>query len=483
MVLDGIDYKRVFHFFEEISGIPRGSRDNEAISNYLVEFAKERNLRYVQDDKWNVILFKGGSEGANHLPPVILQGHMDMVCVKEPGVEHDFEREGINLEIEDGFIRGKGTSLGGDDGIAIAYALAILDGKDFVHPPLEVVVTSDEEVGLLGATYMDVSPLKGACFINIDGEEEGYLLASCAGGVTAECRYPLQREEAEGEALEISISGLQGGHSGMDIDKKRTNAIGLLGRLLLELEGDGYSLEKASGGGKDNVIPSEATCRLLVTDGDADDLVERVEKFAASIKKELLASEPSLAIHCGRLGACKGQALTKDGLRKLVKHIALSPDGVQVMSAHVEGLVESSLNLGIMEVGGEELCFTHAIRSSVGSYKEYLCKKMKRLTSSLGGTYQEQGDYPEWEFKDDSAFRDMACQVYERRFGQPIKVEAIHAGLECGVFDKKLKDVEMISIGPDVHDVHSPKERLDVESAKRMFDYVAWILEEYVKRA
>lgn len=479
MKLENLDDKKVFYYFEKISGIPRGSKYNTQISNYLVSFAEEHQLKYKQDEYENVTIWKAASEGYENCETVMIQGHMDMVCEKESNIKHDFTTEPLDLIVKDDFVYANGTTLGGDDGVAIAYALAILDDDTLSHPPLEVVITTDEEIGMDGAFGLDTSGLKAKYMLNIDSEEEGILLSGCAGGMTSTCILTKANElKAEGTKLNIKISGLQGGHSGAEIHKNRTNANRLLGRVLGTLEGSKieYFIIQMNGGLKDNAIPREAEMELVTK--QEEQVKNLVEKFAAIIKRELRTSEPDVTITVEVKEAGSYEVWEKELEKKVYMMLTYAPNGIQTMSAEIDGLVESSLNLGIFKTEKEKVTFSFSVRSSVASYKKYLSEQLENLIVFLGGIYEKKGEYPGWEYNPNSKLRDMMCKVYKEQYGEEIKVEAIHAGLECGIIAEKMPELDIVSLGPDIFDIHTPKEKLSISSAKRVYEYIVTVLEK-----
>ncbi len=480
MVLEKIDYKKVFYFFEEISSVPRGSKNNEGISDYLVSFARARDLNYVQDEYLNIIIYKDATEGYEEVPTLILQGHMDMVCEKQPDIEHDFTKEGLELKVDGDYVYANGTTLGGDDGIALAYALAILDDNEMVHPNLEVLITTDEEIGMDGAINLDGSLLKGSYLINLDSEEEGTILTSCAGGLTACIKMPLEYETVEEKQIRVMITGLTGGHSGMDIDKNRTNANLLLGRLLFELRKQNYHITQLYGGQKDNVITRDAVAYLTVAEEDIYSFINDIKFLTEIYKGELRNSEPNLSITIEQSECKEYQVLTKQSMDNIIFMLLNIPHGVQVMSSNIPNLVESSLNLGIFYMEDNQVYFSFSVRSSLGSYKQFMSEKLRLLADFIGGSYEIKGEYPAWEYQKDSKLRNLAISIYEKQYGNEPKIEAIHAGLECGIISNKLKNVDIISIGPDILDIHSPQERLSISSTIRVFDYVVNLMEAYV---
>lgn len=481
-MLEKIDSTKVFTYFEEISCIPRGSGNNTAISNYLVDFAKKHQLEYEQDACENVIIRKAGSKGFEDKPTVILQGHMDMVCEKEADCQHDFLKEPLDIQIDGDYVYAKGTTLGGDDGIAVAYALAILDDDTIVHPPIEVVITTDEETGMDGAIGLDASKLKGTYFINIDSEEEGTILTSCAGGMSVNGTYQLDRKEAEGIVIELTVSGMQGGHSGTEIDKNRENAVLSLGRMLAEMQNEKlcFDLISIDGGLKDNAIPRDAKAKILISDIEV--FANIFDKIVKNMKNEVSANEPEACFAYVQKGMQKTKVFSNEVKQNLIFFLEQTPNGVQKMSAVIPGLVESSLNLGICRTEEKEVFLSFSIRSSVQSYKQYLGQRMKHLIESTGGAFEKKSEYPAWEYRADSPLRELCVKVYKEQYGESPKIEAIHAGLECGILADKNKALDMVSIGPDIYDIHTPKERLVISSTQRVYKFVLGILKEICQK-
>lgn len=346
-VLSELEPKNVFSFFEDICNIPHPSYKEEKISNYLVEFAKARNLEYYQDSLYNVIIIKEASKGYEDVAPIILQGHMDMVCEKTPDCDKNMDKEGLDLEVNGDFVSAKGTTLGGDDGIAVAYALAILDDDSIAHPRLEFVCTVSEEVGMEGAAGIDVSMLKGKKLLNMDSEDEGIMLASCAGGCSAQVKLRLNRTEMTGTKLRISISGLTGGHSGVEIDKGRGNANVLMSRILRDAaEKAPIFIVSVEGGKKDNAIPRECLSEIIVEADKAEAVKAAVEETANEIREEFATSDADFNVTTELSDGCSVKAVTKEDSAKAVALIQSLPNGIMRMSQDIDNLVETSLNLG-----------------------------------------------------------------------------------------------------------------------------------------
>lgn len=476
-MLESLKPERVFYYFEEISRIPHGSGNTKAISDYCVKFAKEHGFEYIQDHLNNVIIIKEASKGREQDNGIVLQGHLDMVTVKEAESDIDFLKDSLRLCIDGDDIYAEGTSLGGDDGIAVAYALAVLEDDSLSHPRLEVVLTVDEEIGLLGAASIDLSMLKGKYLINLDSEEEGIFLTSCAGGLRGDCVFPIIYVIGEGIEYEIKLTGMTGGHSGAEIDKERANALKLAGRLLHELDREvSYSIRKMYGGEKDNAIAKECVISLLVQVQDAKKFETLIQRCCLTYQAEYALSDPELTIELFKGEACVGKVLQPVCQMKVVYLLANLPNGVQNMSRNLPGLVETSLNLGILRLDHEKLTITVSVRSSVASRKKAVSDQLQYMTEFFGGKYTTHGDYPAWEYRPNSRLRDTMIEIYETMFGKKPLVQAIHAGLECGILLEKRPALDAISLGPNMKDIHTTKERLSISSTARMWDYLVEVI-------
>ena len=481
-VLENIQPADVFKYFEEISNIPRGSGDTKKISDYVANFAKERNLKYIQDEYNNVVIYKNASNGHEDRETVILQGHMDMVCEKEPGYDIDFINDGLTLELNDGVISAKGTTLGGDDGIAVAYMLAILDSDEYEHPGLECVFTVDEEIGMLGAAAMDMSVLKGKTMINLDSEDEGYMLVSCAGGMTSTVHIPYQKEENTQEEYELVVSGLLGGHSGVEIDKGRANSNMILGRVLYEMSKIAESMRIVSiqGGLKDNAIPNRSKATIKLDKEDADKCKETVKSLNVILKNEYKITDQDIDVSIKDDISCGTFAMDKLSTKRMITALVNSPNGIQKMSFDIENLVETSLNLGILKMEPEknEVTMSFSVRSSMESEKHEMANKLQCLAESLGGYLENAGEYPAWEYKEESPLRELMVKTFKEQYGYEPVVQAIHAGVECGLFAGQIQGFDAVSIGPDMKDIHTPKECMMVDSVDRTWKYLLKVLEK-----
>lgn len=479
--LENLQPSRVFYFFEKIAGIPHGSRNTKEISDYFVSFAKEHQLEYYQDDANNVVIIKEATAGYEQAEPIIIQGHMDMVCEKTDDCTIDFEKDGLDLYVDGDFLRARGTTLGGDDGIAVAYALALLESSEYEHPRLEVVLTVDEEIGLLGAEAIDLSMLKGHKMLNIDSDVEDQFLTSCAGGLSLNATIPVKRMTMEGVLTCIKIDGLQGGHSGSEIDKERANADILMGRILKNIsEITPFGIWMLEGGLKDNAIPRTCCTEILLPDEEAyQKVASKLNELEAVLKKELIACDPQVGVSVESKGICQKNILDFASTNKIVYLLRALPNGVQNMSMQILGLVETSLNLGIMKLEEEELNLVISIRSSVGSRKDDVCDRVCQMIEMVGGDTEIEGAYPAWEYKADSSLRKEIAAVYERMYGKAPQFDAIHAGLECGILSEKIADLDCVSFGPTNYDIHTPNERLSISSTERVWNFIV----EFLKSA
>ena len=472
--LAGLEPASVFGFFEEICAIPHGSRNEKFISDYLVNFAKERGLRYIQDSVNNVIIFQEGTCGYEDHEPVILQGHMDMVCEKDVSCPIDMATEGLDVTHDGRCVFAKGTTLGGDDGIAVAYALALLDDPSIPHPPLEVVITTDEEVGMLGASAIDLSMLKGRTLINIDSEDEGIFTVSCAGGARATLALPEERRSVYGPCIRLCVDGLKGGHSGVEIHQNRANANKVMGEFMRRIqELMPLCLTSFSGGSKDNAIPRSCQANMVAMGIGLERINGIAEQLQAEVREQY--DEPDATVQAFDVDALGGNALTTEVTAKVINMLCAAPNGVQKMSAEIEGLVQTSLNMGIAKLGNT-MNMTFSVRSSVNAEKVALLQQLRDLAEEYGAEYSQMGDYPAWEYRADSKLRDLMVETYTRMFGAEPKVVAIHAGLECGLLSEKLPGLDCVSIGPQMHDIHTSREKLEIASTERTWKFLLEVL-------
>ncbi|MDO4262385.1 MAG: aminoacyl-histidine dipeptidase [Eubacteriales bacterium] len=479
-VWSGLEPAGVWNYFEELCGIPRGSYHEKAVSDYCVAFARRHGLEVHQDQAWNVVIVKEASPGYEAEETVILQGHLDMVCEKEPDCGIDFEKDGLRPARKGEYVFAEGTTLGGDDGIAVAYALAILEDDRIPHPRLEAVFTTCEEVGMEGAWALDPSLLKGRTLINLDSEEEGILLAGCAGGCRAEIRLPVERERRAGAGALVRVGGLQGGHSGTEIGKGRGNASVLLGKLLAALaEEELCVLTGLQGGRKDNVIPQEAEARILVEEPAQEKLArirELCGEYAMVLRGAYARTDPQVTVRMEETGYEEAWAIPEESARIFAALLEELPCGVTAMSGEIPGLVQTSLNLGSMRAEDERITLRYSVRSSVEAEKEALADRLVKTAERFGAEASVDGSYPAWEYRKESPLRSRTMAVYEELFGRPMEVQVIHAGLECGILSAKLPGLDCVSIGPDILDIHTTKERMSVPSVERTWRFLLAVL-------
>ncbi len=467
-MLENLKPQKVFKFFEDICAIPHGSGNTKKISDYCVAFAKERGLEYIQDELNNVIIKKPASKGCEDREAVILQGHIDMVCEKAPDRVIDFEKEGLTLGIDGDWIYAEGTTLGADNGIAVAMALCVLDDDTLVHPPLEVVFTVDEETGMYGAEGLDCSVLSGKRFINMDTGEEGSLTAGCAGGARAGLSLPLSFADCALEGVTVTVDGLKGGHSGGEINAGRLNSNRVLAEFLSTL--GALRIADIKGGLKDNVIPSFSEC-VISANGDIEALAN---SFAEKAKVD---TDPGLIITVKPAGKiCR--AVTEEDSRKAVEFLTTVPNGIQAMSEDMEGLVETSLNLGILSIENDKLEISFAVRSSKDAEKEKLLSRLSDFAEKYGADFSSKGHYPAWEYRKSSSLRDVMNSTFKKMYGKELNVYAVHAGLECGLFCGKIAGLDAVSMGPNMQDIHTCRERLSISSTERVYQYLCEVLKQ-----
>ncbi len=495
--LDNLEPKDVFYFFEEICKIPHGSGNTEKISNYLAEFARLRNYEYYQDEAGNILIIKEATPGYEDHEPVMLQGHMDMVAVKKPDALIDMKTDGLSLIVDGDRLMADGTSLGGDDGIAVAYGLALLDGDSYKHPRIELVLTVDEEVGMNGARVLDVSPLKSKRLINLDSEEEGIFLSGCAGGARVNIDFKWDASTERGVLCEVGLCGLLGGHSGEEIHRERGNAICLLGRLLTKLmEKMAIRIVNLEGGVADNAIPTNARAQILITGYENENgrhdimqggfseqecldlLKASCEKLEQELKVELADKDSNVRIEATLIKLTDVEGISEEKSKKLVSLINTLPCGVQAMSSAMPGLVETSLNPGLLSVKDGKVSIGISVRSSLESAKEALISKLKSLACLAEADTEVTGDYPGWAYRKDSPLRDKMVEIYRQLYQKEPVVKAIHAGVECGLLADKMPGLDCVSIGPDMKNIHTTEEELSISSAGRVWEYLLKLLED-----
>lgn len=470
-VLDGLNNK-VFYYFEQICGIPHASYHEKAISDYLVEFAKEHNLEYYQDELFNVIIIKEASEGYESIDPIIIQGHMDMVAEHDSEIDIDMLSDPLDIYIDGDYIKAKGTTLGGDDGIAVAMALAILDDDKLAHPRIEFVCTVSEEVGMDGAREIDVSMLKGKKLLNIDSEEEGIFTCGCAGGAVVSIELLVNKQEpVDATPIEIDVTGCTGGHSGTSIIYGRANANRMLLRLLTAASAAGdITIAELAGGNKDNVITREASATIYAIDNE-EAVIAAIECEARNLMSEYYKTDPDMDIMISHPQVSPKCISTIDTL-KVIGLMNSLPNGIIAMNQILPDQVETSLNLGVIKLSNNAFKLSYCVRSNTDSSFDFLVCRMKSAALVAGARTTIVGRYYAWPYKKNSVFRDELVKLYKDMYDKEPKIETIHAGVECSLFVKKIDDIDCISIGPDILDIHSSREALSISSTKRVYEFV-----------
>ena len=464
----------VFSYFEEICSIPHGSRNTKLISDYLVSFAVQHGISYEQDELNNILMYQEGTCGYENHEPVILQGHMDMVCEKDADCPINMDTDGLDIDHDGEYVFAHGTTLGGDNGIAVAFMLALLADKTIAHPPLEILITVDEEIGMEGAAGVDLTRFKGRTMLNLDSEDEGTFTVSCAGGARGTITMPVERRLIYGPCVKLTVDSLRGGHSGVEIHKPLANANKVMGELLGRIQKImPLCITRLQGGNKDNAIPRSCEVTLIPLGIN----VERINDIAAELQNEIRTNfdEPDAIVRGDNVDALGGNAVTTECTAKIIALLNAAPNGVQSMSEDIEGLVQTSLNLGVLKLE-DELSLTFAVRSSVNQEKRELLKRLSDLAEFYNATYSEMGDYSAWEYKKESKLRDVMVTKFAGMYGKEPNVVAIHAGLECGLLSEKLPGLDCVSIGPDMRDIHTSREKLNIASTKRTWEFVLEVL-------
>lgn len=479
-VLSNLAPKDVFSYFEKLCAVPHGSGNTEIISDLCAGFARELGLRHRQDGANNLVIWKDGTPGYENAAPVILQGHLDMVCAKTEDCSKDMAKEGLDLATDGEWVWAEKTTLGGDNCIAVAMILAILADDSLPHPPIEAVFTTDEEVGMDGAFALDCSDLKGRELLNLDSEEEGVFTVSCAGGARLDCVLPGAAERLDGDVgYVVTLSGLKGGHSGGDIHLGRASANHLMGRVLYNAmeHCPGLRLADLRGGRFDNVICSRNDALVAVPQSEAAALEAFLEEFGAVLKNEYAGCDEGLTLTWE--SRALSSALNAEVTRHILHVLLALPQGVQAMSVDFPGVVQTSLNLGVMSMESDGLHFSYSFRSSIASQKAMLLQRVRSIVEYAGGTVSERSNYPGWQYVRQSAMRERLLGAYQDLTGKEAVIEATHGGLECGLFIEKIPGLDAVSLGPELQDVHSPRERLSVGSTERVYHLVC----EFLKRS
>lgn len=473
----GLQSERVFFWFTELCAIPHGSGNTKAISDFCVEFAKKKGLEYKQD-KWNnVVIIKNASPGYETAPAMMLQGHLDMVCEKEPGSNFDFTKDSLNLCRKGDFLFAQGTTLGADDGIAVAIMLAVLESESISHPRLETIFTTDEETGMTGAEHIDLSWLQGKKMINIDSEQEGIFTVGCAGGGHVNWTLPIERSLAQGIQVTLTISGLTGGHSGMEIGKEGANAVVLLGKLLFELQKNiEFSIFSVFGGTQSNAIPVAAQAELLIKKQEGSLAKQTVLQLEREWRRSFDETDPSLCVLFSVGEEQKKLCFTNHCKARLIFLLYHYPYGVVSRDVAFHNMVRTSLNLGKLECSEQEIRGVFCVRSNIEAEKQDLINRLISLTEEMGGHVEQEGDYPAWEARHASSLQEMMAKIYRKQAGKDPVIEIIHAGLECGLFARKISELDCVSIGPDILEIHTVRERLCISSVERLWRFLLEVL-------
>lgn len=472
---DIFENDRVFYYFKEICNIPHGSGNMDKISDFCVDFAKKHNLRFIQDDAKNVIIYKDGTKGYEKSEPIILQGHIDMVCQKTSESDIDFQKDGLDVFVEDDFIKAKNTTLGADNGIAVAIIFTVLESENLSHPPIEAVFTTDEEIGMLGAGKLDMENLSAKRMLNLDMGKNDEAIISCAGGVDVKITLPVLRTFSCGERIEILIDGLKGGHSGGMINEGRTNADVLAGRILSYAKKiSDFDILSINGGDKGNVIPSRCEISLLVN--GKEDFISKIEEYFEILKAEVRDTEENLHLSISLRDSGNFKVLDKETKEKLIYILLTFPNGVVKMSTKIRNLVETSLNLGALKTFDDKITFLYTLRSNKQGALQHLEEKLFYMSEHNGCTAESTGHYPPWEYNENSEMQKLYKKSFKEIFNVTPKVYAIHAGLECGIFSSKIPGLDCIAIGPDMFDIHTVNERLSISKTKEFYDFLTYFI-------
>jgi len=473
----------VFRHFETVCSIPHGSGNEKALSDFVMEMAKAKGLYAVQDKLHNVIVKIPASKGYEDADAVIIQGHLDMVCEQNKSTNHDFATQPLDVFIDGDWIKARGTTLGADNGIAVAYCMAMIELADdvgFKHPALELVLTTQEETGLDGAAFISAEELNAKKMINVDTDIEGFILTGCAGGLKATIHLPVEYEQIPQGcvAYKLDVKGLLGGHSGLEIDKKRANANRLLARILNEIyDGVMVRLCAVSGGLKDNAIPREAEAIFMMNKNYVEICIDRINTFGIQLKSEFIKCDPDIEIIAKPITNTPQAAFSDSAAKKVINTLLVLPNGPLAMSAEFEGIVETSNNVGVVRTEENEVVIQCAVRSSVDSRMQFAAKQIFALADLIGASVVKTAEYPAWEFQPESHLREILAQAYMGMYGKEAQQGVVHAGIECGLFAQKIAGLDMVSIGPDMFGIHTPDEKLSISSTRRTWEYLLKVLE------
>ncbi|SEO74560.1 aminoacyl-histidine dipeptidase [Paenibacillus sp. OV219] len=482
---------KVLQFFEELSKIPRGSGNEKAISDYVAQFAKERGCTAIQDERYNLIIKKPAAKGYEQAPAVIFQGHLDMVCEKNKSTQHDFTKDPIRFKLDGDMIYAQDTTLGADNGIGVAFSMALMDSAEMAHPALEILLTTEEETSMAGAENIDASKLSGQMMINFDSDREGVVFVSSAGGASVFHMVPIVWKSGEAtddrSAYAIAVEGLIGGHSGDDIIRERGNANKLVGRVLDDLRRHvAFDLVSVAGGMKVNAIPRESEAIVRLTAEELAAAEARIAEWNQTYKDEFEAADPGVKVTIAAIGAAEGTAgtaavprwLSEETKLLVIRLLALMPNGVLSMNKAIENLVRTSTNIGVISMKEDEVVFESLVRSSHRSQLDAVLQGMETLAEAVGVTFRHDHYFPGWPYRSDSKLREVFEAVYARKYGKPLQVKAIHAGLECGVLIEKMPHLDAISYGPNMYNFHTPEEHLSISSVERTWEFLQDVMRE-----
>lgn len=477
-MLETLEAAVVFKYFEQISNIPRQSGNEKLISDYLVDFAIKNNLEYKRDAVNNVLIKKNASVGYENAPSIILQGHMDMVCVKTDESKHDFSKDPIELIVDNDILKAKDTSLGADDGIGVAIALAILESKDIAHPEIEALFTIDEENTMSGAKKFDLSQLKSKILFNLDGEEENIFVVGSGGIVDLDIVYDVELNKNTNPAYEIKIEGLFGGHSAIEISNERANAIVLMARILFKLKNKiNFSLAKICVGQRTNVIPYSGTATITFNENDFETAKTTIEDITNDFKNEYKTADPNLSVEFKKSDEKFDLVLADKFLKDLISSIFIIPNGVINRNLELDGATETSNNIGTLRFENKKIIIGNKIRSSMDSRIKFVVAQLEYVAKMFGASIENLTTFPTWDYNPNSKLVNFCKKVYEQTYGTSPKIEATHGGLECSYF-KQIPGIDMICIGPNINNCHSVNETVEISSVNRFWKFFKQVLKD-----
>jgi len=479
-VIKGLNPQTLWERFYEISQVPRPSKKEGKIREHLKQLAKKFNVDFNEDGVGNIVMYIPANKGYENSPVVILQGHVDMVCEKNKSTKHDFDNDPIKLMRQDGWITADGTTLGSDNGIGVAAALSVITDKEIIHGPVEILLTIDEETGLTGATNLDSKLISGKFLLNMDSEEDGVFYVGCAGGQDTIGTFNIETEPAQKSfsAYDLMVTGLKGGHSGLDINTGRANGIKLLTRTLRALDKINYSIASLEGGSLRNAIPREAEAVILLDSKDEKQAQKIVEDFQKSLANEFNTAEKSLVINFKKSDKKIDKVFKKEFAKKIINTLLALPHGVITMSPDIPELVETSTNVATINCVDNNLVIGTSQRSSIESAKKYVVQNVESVFNLAGAKINMNDGYPGWKPNLNSDLLKISKKVYKDLFNNEPEIKAIHAGLECGILEGKRSGIEMISFGPTIEGAHSPDERVNIQTVEKFYQLMKGILKE-----